>query len=316
MVAAPWVSVARAQPPPFPTRLIRVIVPFPAGGGVDVFARPLAPALSEALGVPVVIENIGGAASRIGSLSVANAAPDGHTLLLTNDTLVAVDAVNPASSGPALLPSLRPVTLAIASCNLIVTHPKSGITDVSGYLDALKSRPGKVNVGVPGWGTAHHLTSAALNHQLGVTAEHIPYRGGAPLLADLLGGTLDVGVVTLAAALGHIQNGTLVGIAVTSKSRAPSLPGVPTLDESVAPGYEHLTWQGLLAPVSTPDSTIALIHAATVKALGHPSVQDKLPGLGFDPVARPGEPFGVLLDDTFKRFSAVVAATGIQSSRT
>lgn len=292
---------------------VRLIVPFPAGGGVDVFARPLAPALSEALGVPVVIENIGGAASRIGSQRVAQSAPDGYTLLLTNDTLVAADAVARAAGQEPLLPTLRPVTLAITSCNLFVTHPKSGFSDPAGYLRALKT--GKVNIGVPGWGTAHHLTSATLNHRLGVSAEHIPYRGGAPLLNDVLSGTLQAGVVTMAAALGHIQAGTLIGIAVTSPQRAPTLPSVPTLTESIAPGYTHQTWQGLLAPAGTPDAVVARLHAGITKALRHPSVVERLPTLGFDAESLPGAAFGALLDSSYRNFETVVKATGIKAEQ-
>lgn len=297
----------------FPDKPVRLVVPFPAGGGVDVFARPLAPALSEALGVPVVIENIGGAASRIGSQRVGKSTPDGYTLLLTNDTLVAVDAVTRPAGEGALLPDLAPVTLAISSCNLFVTHPKSGFSDPAGYLRALKT--GKVNIGVPGWGTAHHLTSAALNHRLGVTAEHIPYKGGAPLLTDVLNGTLQAGVVTMAAALGHIQAGTLVGVAVTSKKRSSSLPKVLTLDESIAPGYTHQTWQGLLAPAGTPDAVVARLHAAVLTALKHPTVTERLPALGFDAEGLDGKAFGAILDSSYRNFETVVKAAGIKAEQ-
>ncbi|WP_066273658.1 tripartite tricarboxylate transporter substrate binding protein [Hydrogenophaga palleronii] len=291
---------------------LRLIVPFPAGGGVDLFARPLAPALSEVLGVPVLVENIGGAAGRIGTQRVAQAARDGHTLLLTNDTLVASDAVAGADT---LLPQLKPVTLGISSCNLFVTHPKSGITDPASYLHQLKAQNGQLTIGVPGWGTAHHLTSAALNHQLGVSAGYVPYRGGAPLIQDLLNGTLSAGVVTLAAAVAHIQAGTLVGIAVTSKTRAPALPKVPTLDESIAPGFLHKTWQGILAPAGTPDAITAQLHAAIVQAIKSPRVQEVLPSQGFDTEGLPGADFAPLLASSLRNFQTVVKATHIQAAQ-
>lgn len=296
----------------FPDKPIRIVVPFPAGGGVDLLARPLAPALSEALGVPVVIENIGGAAGRIGTQRVTQAAHDGYTLLLTNDTLVASDAV---AGRDTLLPQLKPVTLAISSCNLFVTHPKSGVTDPASYLRLLKESHGQLTIGVPGWGTAHHLTSAALNHQLGVGAKYIPYRGGAPLIQDLLNGTLTAGVVTMAAALAHIQAGTLVGIAVTSKDRAPALPQVQTLTESIAPGFTHKTWQGILAPAATPDAVAARLHAAVVQALKHPRVQEVLPSQGFDAEGLPGADFNALLTSSFRNFETVVKATNIQATQ-
>lgn len=299
----------------FPDKPIRLIVPFPAGGGVDVFARPLGPALSEALGVPVVIENIGGASSRIGTQRVTGASADGYTLLLTNDTLVAADAVAGAGQQATLLPALKPVTLAITSCNLFVTHAKSGITDPASYLRQLQAKRGALSIGTPGWGTAHHLTSAALNYQLDVQAEHIPYRGGAPLLADVLNGTLDAGVVTMAAALGHIQAGTLRGVAVTSAQRARALPQVPTLTESIAPGFTHQTWQGLLAPAATPDAVVARLHAAILQALQHPLVQEKLPSQGFDAEGLATAPFARVLDGSYRNFSTVVKATGIQATQ-
>ncbi|MDR7093342.1 Bug family tripartite tricarboxylate transporter substrate binding protein [Hydrogenophaga laconesensis] len=291
---------------------VRLIVPFPAGGGVDLLARPLAPALSEALGVPVLIENIGGASGRIGTQRVAQAAADGHTLLLTNDTLVAADAV---AEGAPLLPHLKPVTLTISSCNLFITHPKSGITDPASYRRQLQESKGQLTIGVPGWGTAHHLTSAALNHQLGVSAKYVPYRGGAPLIQDLLNGTLTAGVVTMAAALAHIQAGTLVGIAVTSKTRAAALPSVPTLDESIAPGFTHKTWQGILAPAGTPDALVARLHAAIGQALKNPRVLEVLPSQGFDAEGLPGTDFGALLSGSLRNFETVVKATNIQATQ-
>lgn len=314
LLAAPFASAfPSVQAAAFPDKPIRLIVPFPAGGGVDVFARPFAPALSEALGgVPVIIENIGGAASRIGTQRVTSAAADGYTLLLTNDTLVAADAV--AGVQP-LLPALRPVSLAISSCNLFVTHTKSGITDPASYLEQLKAQKGKLSIGTPGWGTAHHLSSAALNYQLGVSAEHVPYRGGAPLLNDLLNGTLTAGVVTMAAALGHIQAGNLVGVAVTSKQRAAALPLVKTLAESIAPGYVHQTWQGLLAPVATPDAVVARLHAAVLQALQHPKVVERLPAQGFDAEGLAGGAFADILQGSYRNFSTVVKATGIQAEQ-
>lgn len=315
LLAAPLASaLPLVRAGQFPDKPIRLIVPFPAGGGVDVFARPLAPALSEVLGVPVVIENVGGAASRIGTQRVTSAQADGYTLLLTNDTLVASDAVAGAGAERTLLPSLKPVTLAITSCNLFVAHPKSGITDPAAYLAQLKAKQGKLSIGTPGWGTAHHLTSAAINYQLGVQAEHVPYRGGAPLLTDVLNGTLDAGVVTMAAALGHIKAGNLVGIAVTSKQRASALPHVPTFDETIAPGFTHQTWQGLLAPSATPDAVVQRLHAAILKALEHPMVQERLPSQGFDAEGLPTQRFADVLNGSYRNFSTVVKATGIKAS--
>ncbi|VFR83888.1 Tricarboxylate transport protein TctC [plant metagenome] len=298
----------------YPNRPIRLVVPFPAGGGVDIFARPLALGLSDALGVPVVIENVGGAASRIGTQRVVNAEPDGYTLMVTNDTLVASDSVSGVAGLARMLPQLQPVTMGISSCNLFVSHPRSGITDPASYLEQLRARDGGLTIGVPGWGTAHHLCSAALNHRLGVTAEHVSYRGGAPLLADVLNGTLNAGVVTMAAAVAHIQAGNLLGLAVTSETRAPALPDVPTLHESIAPGYTHKTWQGVFAPAGLPDDLLQRVHAAVVQALQHPKVQEMLPAQGFDAEGLPSTAFSASLEASLKNFETVVQATGIKAA--
>ena len=303
-------AAARAQAQAFPTRPVRIVVPFPPGGGVDVFARAVAPALQARLGQPVVIENIGGASSRLGTQAVLRAAPDGHTLLITNDTLAAVEALPPRGATP-LLPGLTPVTLAIDAPNLLVTHPRSGIADIQAYAARLKAQPGSVNVGVPGWGTSHHLTSELIAQAIGARPEHVSYRGGGPLLADLLAGTVDAALVTLGAAADQIRDGRLVGLAVTSATRAPSAPAIPTVAETIAPGFEQVTWMGVLAPAGTPPAVREALYAATRAALDDAAVRERLGGLGFGVVAAPADRFAQVLSGTAARFAAVVAAAGI-----
>ncbi len=303
-------AAARAKAQSFPTRPIRIVVPFPPGGGVDVFARAVAPALQERLGQPVVIENIGGASSRLGTQAVLRATPDGHTLLITNDTLVATEALPPRGAAP-LLPGLAPVTLAIDAPNLLVTHPRSGIPDIQTYAARLKARPGGLNVGVPGWGTSHHLTSELIAQSIGARPEHVAYRGGGPLLADLLAGTVDAALVTLGAAADQIRDGRLVGLAVTSAGRAPSAPAVPTVAETIAPGFVQVTWMGILAPAGTPDAVRGALHAATRASLDDPAVRERLAGVGYGVVGAPAAPFAAVLSDTATRFADVVAAAGI-----
>ena len=303
-------AAVRAQAQAYPTRPIRIVVPFPAGGGVDVFARAVAPALQAGLGQPVVIENIGGASSRLGSQAVLRAVPDGYTLLITNDTLVATEALPPRGATP-LLPGLAPVTLAIDAPNLLVTHPRSGIPDIQTYAARLKAQPGSLNVGVPGWGTSHHLTSELIAQSIGARPEHVAYRGGGPLLADLLAGTVDAALVTLGAAADQIRDGRLVGLAVTSAARAPSVPDVPTVAETIAPGFEQVTWMGLLAPAGTPAPVREALHAATRAALQDSAVRDRLAGLGFGVVAAPAPRFAAVLSGTATRFAEVVTAAGI-----
>ncbi len=302
---------AKAQGSAFPTRTIRIVVPFPPGGGVDVFARAILPSLQRQLGQPVVIENIGGASSRIGTQAVLRAPADGYTLLLTNDTLAAVEALPPPGSAP-LLPGLDPVTLGIEAPNLLVTHPRSGIPDIATYAQRLRARPGSVNVGVPGWGTSHHLTSELIAQAIGGRPEHVPYRGGGPLLADLLAGTVDAALVTLGAAVDQVRDGRLVGLAVTSAARAPSAPAVPTIAQAVAPGFVQTTWMGTILPRGVPVAIRDALQAATVAALAEPAVRDRLATLGFSVVGGSPAQFAELLEGTVTRFAGVVSAAGIR----
>lgn len=306
-------AAARARAQGFPTRPVRVVVPFPPGGCVDVFARALVLALQVRLGQTVVIENIGGASSRLGTQAVLRAPADGHTLLVTNDMLAAIEALPPPGSAP-LLPGLLPVTLGIDAPNLLVTHPRAGLPDIATFAERLRSRPGSLNVGVPGWGTSHHLTSELVAQAIGARPEHVAYRGGGPLLADLLAGTVDAALVTLGAAIDHIRDGRLVGLAVTSAARAPSAPAVPTVAETIARGFEQVTWMGLLAPAGTPQGVRDALHAATIAALADPAVAERLAGLGFAVVGAPAARFAEILSGTASRFAAVVAATGIRSA--
>lgn len=304
-------TAAQVKAQPFPSRPLRVVVPFPPGGGVDVFARTLTPALQTRLGQTIVIENIGGASSRLGTQAVMRAQADGHTLLITNDTLPAVEALPLPGSTP-LIPGLAPVTLTIDAPNLLVTHPRSGIAQIHQFAERLRARPGSLNVGVPGWGTSHHLTSELIGQAIGARPEHVVYRGGGPLLADLLAGTVDAALVTLGAAIDHIRDGRLVGLAVTSAKRAPSAPEIPTVAETVAAGFEQVTWMGVLAPVGTPQAIRDQLHAAISAALADPAVSERLASLGFAVVGAPAPRFAEVLAGTAARFAAVVAAKGIR----
>lgn len=302
---------ARLQAQAFLTRPLRIVVPFPPGGGVDVFARALIPALQARLGQTVVIENIGGASSRLGTQAVLRAPADGHTLLVTNDTLAAIEAL-PLPGNAPLLPGLAPITLAIDAPNLLVSHPRSGIAQMRQFAERLRARPGSLNVGVPGWGTSHHLTSELIGQAIGARPEHVAYRGGGPLLADLLAGTVDAALVTLGAAIDHIRDGRLVGLAVTSAKRAPSAPEIPTIAETVEPGFEQVTWMGVLAPIGTPQAIRDHLHAAISAALADPAIAERLAGLGFAVVGAPAARFAEVLSGTAARFAAVVAAKGIR----
>jgi tripartite-type tricarboxylate transporter receptor subunit TctC len=310
LLAASLLAAPAARAQGFPSRPIRAVVPFPAGGGVDGFARAFVPAFAAAIGQSVVIENVGGAASRVGTLSMLRASADGHTILITNDTLAAVEALPVPGTG-SLVAGLAPVLLGVAAPHAVVVNPRAGIPDAAAYRARLRSsRP--PNIGVPGLGSAQHFASELLGQALGGRAEHVAYRGGGPLIVDVLGGTLDGGVVTLNAAIDHIREGRLIALGVTSKARSPAAPDIPTFAETVAPGFEIETWMGLLAPSATPAPLLAVLHAASLAALRDPTVTQRLNSQGFDTPGLGPDAFGDLLRDTVARFSAVAGAVGLR----
>lgn len=293
------------------SRSLRAIVPFPPGGGVDVFARILVPALGAALGQPVVVENIGGASSRLGTQALLRAAPDGQTILITNDTLAAIEALPIAGAGP-FLPGLAPVLLGASAPQLLITHPRSGLASAADFTARLKgARP--VHVGVPGLGSSQHFASELIGQALGGRPEHVAYRGGGPLLTDLLAGTVDAGVVTLGAGIEHLRDGRLVGLAVTSPQRASAAPAIPALAEALAPGFAVETWMGVLAPIGTPPALLAQLHAASLAALRADAVTERLAALGFDAPGLPPEAFGAVLRDTAGRFRAIAQSLGLRA---
>lgn len=308
LLAAPALRApaARAQGRP-----VRAIVPFPAAGGVDVFARAFVPAFAAALGQSVVIENIGGASSRVGNQAVLRAPADGQTILITNDTLAAVEALPVPGNGP-FVPGLAPVMRGVTASHAIVANPRAGLPDAAAFAGRLRAGR-RVTMGVPGLGTAHHFASELLGQALGGRAEHVAYRGGGPLIIDVLGGTLDTGIVTLNAAIDHVREGRLIALGVTGNERNPAAPDIPTFAETVAPGFDVRTWIGLLAPAGTPAPALAALQAAGLAALADPAVVQRLNGQGFEVAGLGSEAFGALLGDTVARFAAVAGAVGLQA---
>lgn len=303
-------TVSRAQEP-WPARPVKIVVPWPPGGGVDAFARVIQAPLSARLGQTVVIENIGGGAGRVGTQTAARAPADGYNFVLVNDTLAATEAL-PIPGAAPLLPALAPVTFAISGPQGLFTHPRSGLASARDFVAAAKARPGGLNVGVPGLGSSQHLTSELLLRaagDLGVT--HVPYRGGGPLLQDLVAGNIDAGVVTFAAGAAQARGGLLVALAVTSEGRSAAYRDVPTASETIAPGFVQTTWQGVLAPKATPADLRARFHAALAAVLKEPAVIERLEQLGFEPAGLDGAAFARLFDRTVDTFASIARERNI-----
>ncbi|MCW5736384.1 MAG: tripartite tricarboxylate transporter substrate binding protein [Enhydrobacter sp.] len=302
VAAAPTVVRARDV---YPSRTLRLIVPWPPGGGVDTFGRIVQAALAERLGQSVVIENIGGGSGRIGNQAAARATPDGYTLMLVNDSFAATDAL-PLPGIGRQRPLFDPVTLAASGPQGVFTHPRSGLRSIEELAAAARTRPAALNVGVPGIASSQHLTSELLLRAAGdLRVTHIPYRGGGPLMQDLIAGNVDAAVVTFAAGAQHIGNGSLMGLAVTGARRQPSFPTVPTIGETIAWDFVQETLMGFFVPKGTPQPYRQRLHDAIAAALREPAVAGRLRDLGFEPVGADGAVFARLFDDTVSIFADI-----------
>ena len=241
---------------------------------------------------------------------VARAAPDGHNLLLTGDSLITIGAMQ-AEAGYDARTSFAPVTLAVRAAQLLVTHPGTGINTVAEYVAHVRRNPGRLNMGLPGWGGIAHLVNEMLNRQLGLRVEYIPYRGGAPAALDLMARQVDAIIITLPAVTEQVREGRLVGLAVSTAQRDPALPQVPSLAETVAPGFDVESFQGILAPAGTSPAVVAELHAGIAAALAQPTVRARLTELGYAIVAAPPARFAERIAVLGERFGTVIREAGI-----
>ncbi len=282
-------TVVLAQADVYPNKPVRLIVPFPPGGSVDVVARLLAPKLAESLGQAVVIENRSGASGIIGTEAVARAKPDGYTLMIntipfvTNAHLydrVPYDALN----------DFVPISLLSSSPLAIVVHPSVPARSVGELLKLAKSRPGALNYSAAGAGTNPHIAGELFNMLGKVDIVAIQYKGGGPALVGVLGGHVGINYPNVSEAVPHVSANRLRVIAVTGAKRSPAFPDVPTVAEAGLPGYEFVTWHGLLAPKGTPEAIISLLNAKLKAVLRSPELSARFEQMGFDVIASsPGE---------------------------
>jgi tripartite-type tricarboxylate transporter receptor subunit TctC len=254
----------------YPSRPIRLIVPYAAGGGADSVARIVAKRVSESIGQTIVIENRGGAGSIIGTELVKNSNPDGYTLLLGQS--------GPISINPAIykdlpydpLKDFAPISMTTAYPYIMVVSPALGVKTVKEFVALARSKPGQLNYGTTGVGAANHLVTELFDRKAGIEMTHIPYRGTALAVTDLLAGHVQVVFADPISALPHMNAGTLLALAVTSKDRSPVAPAVPTISESGYPGFDAIAWHGILAPANTPPAIVNKLNAEIVKALKDP----------------------------------------------
>lgn len=303
-VVAPQPAAARD----YPARPVHWIVAFPAGGSNDIVARVIAQALSERLGQQFIIENKSGAGGNIGTEAALRAPADGYTLLF----VAPHNAIN-ATLYPKLsfdfLKDSAPVAGIARTPNVMEVHPAVPAKTVAEFIDYAKAHPGKINMASPGNGTAIHLAGELFMAMTGIKLLHVPYRGGAPALTDMLSGQVQVMFDSLPSSIGHIQSGALRALAVTSDQKSEALPGVPTIAETV-PGYEASVWYGMVAPKGTPPDVIETLNKAINAILADHQIDKRLAELGCTPMAMTPSDFGMLLAAETEKWAKVVKFSG------
>jgi tripartite-type tricarboxylate transporter receptor subunit TctC len=305
-LAAP---VALAQS--YPARPIRFIVPFPPGGGNDIVGRIVAQRLNEALGVPVVVDNRGGAGGTIGTDILSKAPPDGHTLLVNNISL-AVNATLYEKLPYDTLKDLAPVTLLGRQPNVLVVHPSVPAATMKELIALARAKSGQTVYGSGGVGTAGHLATELLMLMTKTQMVHVPYKGLGPALTDLMGGRLQLIISTLASALPQVKSGKLRPLAVTTAQRSTFFPELPTMSEAGVPGYEFSTWYGLLVPGRTPASIVGQLNGVSVKVLQSPALKEQFAVQGLEAASSSPAEFGAYLKSEVGKWGKVIKAAGVK----
>jgi tripartite-type tricarboxylate transporter receptor subunit TctC len=296
----------------FPSKPIRVVIPFVAGGSSDIVGRAIGSKFQEFLGQPAVVENKPGANGAIAAEFVAKSDPDGHTILVGSIGVFSINA--------ALFKDLRynpvrdfaPITLAVTTPNVLITKPALAANSMKELVDFAKKNPGKLSYCSSGTGSSDHLTAELLNQVAGISMVHVPYKGGAACQTDIMGGQVDISFQNLGAVTNYIRGNRMKALAVTAKARNPQLPNVPTTAEGGFPDLVVTSWQAAAAPAKTPREIVARLNDAAVKALRSPDVRERMGQIGFDVVAGTPEEFGRFMKEEVDRWTEVVKRGGIK----
>ena len=303
-----WPAVTAAQG--YPTRPIRIIVPYAPGGSTDVVFRLLAPRLAEDLGQTVVVDNRPGGSSTIGLDLAAKAPPDGHTWGTPNITFGA----NPSLMKKMPFDSekdLVPVSQVAVVTMVLSLHPSVPARSVKQLIALAKARPGELNFGSAGNASANHLATAKFMNMSGTNLTHVPYKGGGPAVIALVSGETSMLFATIPSAIQHIQGGRLRGLAVSRAQRNPALPEVPTVAEAGVPGFEAIEWNGVMVPAGTPPAVVRRIHQALAKVLGAPAMKERIVNVGAEVVGSSPEEFTAFIKSEFSAWARVIKEVGI-----
>ncbi len=308
--AVALVLPAAAQAQGFPSRPIRILCPFPPGGGVDITARAIANELAKQLGQPVTVENKPGAGGNIAAAEVAKAAPDGHTLFLTLNALHAISPVLYAKLPFDAVADFAWITTLVQFNNVLVVPATAPAKSVQDIVALARSQPGKLTFASSGNGTNLHLTGELFKSMTGIDLQHVPYKGSAPAMTDLLGGQVTMMFETIPAAIAQIRSGKLRALGVTGAKRSPLFPEVPTIAESGLPGFEVQSWYGLVAPAGTPREVVAKLNAESVRGAGGREFRERMEPLGFDILTGSPERMLEMVKADAARWAPIVRASG------
>ena len=306
----PALAVAQA----FPTKPLKWIVPFPPGGPTDSFSRPVAQKLAELLGQPVVVENIAGAGAAIGTDRLAKSAPDGHTVALAT---TGTHAINPHLYGSRLqynaLKDFTPLTLAVKYTNVLVVHPAVPAANVGELVAYAKANPGKVTFGSAGNGSSNHLSGEVLKYVAGAPMQHVPYRGSAPALTDVMSGSLTYMFDILVTSMPQVRAGRVRALAVTSDARSPHAPEVPTMAESGIKGYREAgsdLWFGIVAPAGLPKPIATKLNEKLIEAMRSPEIRQRISAQMFELWTSAPEEFARVIRTDYEKWGRIVKASG------
>jgi tripartite-type tricarboxylate transporter receptor subunit TctC len=305
-------ALAPASAQSYPDKPIRIIAPFPAGGLVDVLARAVGEEMSKSLGQPVIVENKPGAGGNIGAELVSKSDPDGYTLLMTSPGIQSINQFLYKTIPFDPEKAFTPISLVADMPMLVLVHPKTNIKTLKELVAAAKENPGKLNFGSAGVGTTGHLGQALLVHVAGIKVAHVPYKGAAPAVNDLIAGHIDGVVDNPPIVMPHIKSQTITPLAVAAKERLTVLPDVPTSVEAGLPDWQASSWFGLMAPAGTPAAVVKRLQAETAKAVKQPSMQRFITESGIKLVGNTPEEFGQLILSERKKWGDIIKAANIQ----
>jgi len=296
----------------WPSRPLRLILPFPPGGGTDILGRLIAERLSASLGQPVVVENRGGAGGNVGAEAAAHSAPDGYTIVLVAPSL-AISKTLYSKLNYDPVKDFAPISLVATVPNVMITNPAVEAKNLQEFIELARSRPGAMNYGSGGAGTSNHLAGELFNIVTGTKLVHVPYKGVNLAMQGVLAGEIQLVFIGIPAALPHIKAGKLRALALVAPQRSPALPEVPTVAEAGLKDFEVTTWYGILAPAGTPRPIVSRLNAELVKIMHTPDVKERLAGMATDPLTSTPEEFAAYLKQEIAKWGDVVRKSNLKA---